>query len=99
MWARPLSLPWQGIVTIGAVDCDVDGNKQLCSKYGVQGFPTLKVFPADKQKNVKTGTVSKSPSDYNGEVRQKNAACSFRPALHLSCQLLVVGECPFACAY
>ncbi|KAJ7089736.1 thioredoxin-like protein [Mycena belliarum] len=28
-----------------AVDCDDDKNKRLCSEQGVQGFPTIKLFP------------------------------------------------------
>ncbi|KAJ3258452.1 hypothetical protein HK103_003574 [Boothiomyces macroporosus] len=28
------------------VDCDDKANQQLCGQYGVQGFPTLKIFPA-----------------------------------------------------
>jgi hypothetical protein len=33
----------QGVVTVGAVDCDTEANKPLCAKYQVQGFPTIKV--------------------------------------------------------
>ena len=33
----------QGMVTVAAVDCDEDSNKKLCGKYGVKGFPTIKV--------------------------------------------------------
>ena len=31
----------EGIVGVGAVDCDV--HKSLCGQYGVRGFPTIKV--------------------------------------------------------
>ncbi|GJP46365.1 hypothetical protein CLOM_g5659 [Closterium sp. NIES-68] len=41
-------------VVIAKVDCDV--HKDVCSKYGVGGFPTLKWFPAGKSK----------PEDYKG---------------------------------
>jgi len=44
----------EGIVGVGAVDCDV--HKSLCGQYGVRGFPTIKVFGADKNK----------PTDYQG---------------------------------
>lgn len=47
----------KGSVGIGAVDCDQETNKQLCGQYGIQGFPTIKVFGANKNK----------PSDYNGQ--------------------------------
>lgn len=48
-------------MTVGAVDCDVESNKPLCGQFGVQGFPTLKVFPGDKPKSG-----SKSANDYQG---------------------------------
>eukprot|EP00238_Polyblepharides_amylifera_P014203 CAMPEP_0196581488 /NCGR_PEP_ID=MMETSP1081-20130531/33993_1 /TAXON_ID=36882 /ORGANISM="Pyramimonas amylifera, Strain CCMP720" /LENGTH=141 /DNA_ID=CAMNT_0041901735 /DNA_START=231 /DNA_END=656 /DNA_ORIENTATION=+ len=31
-------------VVIGKVDCTEDNNKDLCSKYEVKGYPTLKYF-------------------------------------------------------
>jgi len=31
-----------------AVDCDVEKNKRLCAEQGVQGFPTVKIFPRGK---------------------------------------------------
>jgi len=31
-------------VLIGSVDCTAEGNEDLCQKYGVQGYPTLKVY-------------------------------------------------------
>ncbi len=39
----PLHACMQGIATVAAMDCDDAGNKPLCGKFGVQGFPTLKV--------------------------------------------------------
>ena len=47
-----------GIVNVGGINCDEE--KQLCGQYGIQGFPTIKVFGANKNK----------PEDYNG---QRNA--------------------------
>merc|ERR1719394_784996 len=44
----------KGIIGVGAVDCDQ--HKSLCGQYGVQGFPTVKVFGANKKK----------PADFNG---------------------------------
>ncbi|GAA5937453.1 hypothetical protein JCM1841_000541 [Sporobolomyces salmonicolor] len=35
----------KGIVNVVNVDCDEEQNKPLCSEMGVQGFPTIKVFP------------------------------------------------------
>ncbi len=34
-----------GLAKMAAVNCDEDANKALCSKFGIQGFPTLKVLP------------------------------------------------------
>ncbi|KAM7395257.1 hypothetical protein PAMA_006833 [Pampus argenteus] len=44
----------KGIVKVGAVDADQ--HKSLGSQYGVRGFPTIKVFGADKNK----------PEEYQG---------------------------------
>ncbi len=44
----------KGVVKLVAVDATEENNKSLAAKYGVQGFPTLKVFSSDK----------KSPTDY-----------------------------------
>ncbi|XP_022083302.1 protein disulfide-isomerase A6-like [Acanthaster planci] len=44
----------KGIVKIGAVDAD--NHKSLGGQYGVRGFPTIKIFGANKQK----------PTDYQG---------------------------------
>ncbi|KAG7093479.1 hypothetical protein E1B28_007154 [Marasmius oreades] len=33
------------LIPFYAVDCDDDQNKSLCAEQGVQGFPTVKVFP------------------------------------------------------
>ena len=44
----------QGFVKVGAVN--VDDERALGQEYGVQGFPTIKIFGADKKK----------PEDYSG---------------------------------
>jgi len=43
-------------VNVGAVNCDDEANKAVCSEYGIRGFPTLKYFGTDKS----------SPKDYKG---------------------------------
>ncbi|KAF9561849.1 protein disulfide isomerase (PDI) protein [Mortierella alpina] len=53
----------RGIAKLGAIDCDEDMNKALCSQYGIKGFPTIKVFPPSK--TGKKGV--KFPQDYQGE--------------------------------
>ena len=45
---------YQGIVKVGAVDADQ--HKSLGGQYGVRGFPTIKIFGANKNK----------PDDYQG---------------------------------
>ncbi|CCF37604.1 hypothetical protein CH063_08897 [Colletotrichum higginsianum] len=38
-----------GLAKVAAVDCDEDSNKPLCGQFGVQGFPTLKIFRPGKK--------------------------------------------------
>ncbi|KAK6519538.1 hypothetical protein TWF281_003365 [Arthrobotrys megalospora] len=38
----------KGLAQVAAIDCDEDANKRTCSEYGVQGFPTIKVFKPGK---------------------------------------------------
>lgn len=55
------------LVTVGAVDCDVEANKPLCGKYGIKGFPTVMVFRPAKFSagNQKQGVHVNEP--YNGQ--------------------------------
>jgi len=55
------------LIPLYAVDCDAQENKQLCSEQGVQGFPTVKLFPRGNQA---------PPTPYNGE-RKAGAFISF----------------------
>ncbi len=48
----------QGVVKVGAVDMDVHGS--VGGPYNVRGFPTIKIFGANKN----------SPQDYNGKICQ-----------------------------
>lgn len=76
----PVCAP-QGIVTVGAVDCDVEANKPLCGRYEVRGFPTLKVFPGDKSKGG-----NKSPTDYQGVlVMVGSEACGMCTGMAAPC--------------
>lgn len=45
----------RGVIKVGAVDADE--HKSLGGEYGVRGFPTIKIFGANKKK----------PSDFNGQ--------------------------------
>lgn len=51
-----------GVVKIANVDCEDAGSKALCAQYGIQGFPTIKAFPATKKR---------IPRDYTGERKAK----------------------------
>jgi len=53
----------KGIVKVGAVD--VDQHNELGGQFGIQGFPTIKIFGGNKNK----------PQDYNG-ARQASAIVS-----------------------
>ena len=52
----------KGVLKIGALDADAAGS--FAQKYGVQGFPTIKIFGADKSK----------PIDYQGGRTAKDVA-------------------------
>lgn len=45
----------QGIIKVGAINAD--DNKSIGGKYGIRGFPTIKIFGENKN----------SPTDYNGQ--------------------------------
>lgn len=52
---RKAAAALKGVVKLGAVDADA--HRELGARFGVKGFPTIKVFGRNK----------KSPSDYNGQ--------------------------------
>jgi len=56
-----------GIVHVGAVNCDVE--KNICGAFGIQGFPTVKMFPWSTVPvpNGQPGQIMKDPVDYNGQ--------------------------------
>ncbi|GMH42272.1 hypothetical protein BSKO_10191 [Bryopsis sp. KO-2023] len=56
----------KGIVEVAAIDCGEQENIRLCAHFDVQGFPTIKVYPIEKQKDPKTGAITKTPEDYTG---------------------------------
>ncbi|KAF9779247.1 thioredoxin-like protein [Thelephora terrestris] len=53
---------FNGLVPLYAIDCDAQANKQFCGQQGVQGFPTVKLFPRGNQA---------PPVDYRGERTSK----------------------------
>ncbi|KAI9293490.1 thioredoxin-domain-containing protein [Neoconidiobolus thromboides FSU 785] len=55
------------LAQVAAIDCDEEKNKPICAQYGIQGFPTIKLFPS----SVKSKGKKKVPSDYNGARTKK----------------------------
>lgn len=51
-----------GIVKFANLDCDQDVNKGICAQHQIQGFPTIKLFPATKKRLAR---------DYRGERTAK----------------------------
>ena len=51
---------------LAAVDCTSNKGREICGKYGVGGYPTLKVFDVDKS----------NPSDYR-HARAADAIVNF----------------------
>lgn len=51
-----------GIIKFVNVDCDEQSNAGVCQRYGVTGFPTIKMFPP---------TTKRLPKDYRGERTAK----------------------------
>jgi len=69
-----------GIVHVGAVNCD--DQKQICGAFGIQGFPTVKIFPWSTVPvpNGEPGQITKEPVDYNG---QRTAASVAKAAIDM----------------
>ena len=57
----------KGMVIFGTVNCDENSNKPLCGKFGIQGFPTVKIFPVGRENKMNRG-----PSDYQGQRTAKD---------------------------
>lgn len=49
--------PVAGVVKVGGVDCDEE--KSLPSQYGVQGFPTVKIFYGGKSEDYQGPRTAK----------------------------------------
>lgn len=57
----------KGLVKVGAVDCDEE--KDLCSKMGIQSFPTIAIFPSEQKREK--DTIYKDGSAYQGARKAK----------------------------
>mmetsp|Transcript_12404 Transcript_12404/g.35004 ORF Transcript_12404/g.35004 Transcript_12404/m.35004 type:complete len:396 (+) Transcript_12404:125-1312(+) len=63
----------KGLVNVGALNCDEEENKPLAGYYGIQGFPTIKVFAGDFVENPhQKGAPFKKPTDYQGPRSAKD---------------------------
>lgn len=73
-----------GIVSVAAMDCDLPGNKNICTKEGVQSYPSIKIYgPGVKVDDDKT---RKEGVDYTGVRTAKEltaAATSLLTDLHI----------------
>ena len=54
-----LSGAYEGKIKFAKVDIDVDGNKELATKYGVLSVPTLMLFSNGEVKDTMVGVTSK----------------------------------------
>ncbi len=54
-----LSVAYEGRIKFAKVDIDVDGNKELATKYGVLSVPTLILFSNGEIKDTMIGVTSK----------------------------------------
>ncbi|KAJ1036225.1 hypothetical protein NDA18_000090 [Ustilago nuda] len=72
-----------GVVKLASIDCDDDKNKPTCGRYGIQGFPTLKLFPPTKKR---------LPKDYQGPRIAKDIAAYMVDALPMGAKKLKAEE-------
>lgn len=72
-----------GVVKLAAIDCDEEKNKPVCGQYGIQGFPTLKLFPPTKKR---------LPKDYQGARAAKEIAAYMIDSLPMSAKKLKAEE-------
>ncbi|KAJ1026290.1 hypothetical protein NDA16_002377 [Ustilago loliicola] len=72
-----------GVVKLASIDCDDDKNKPTCGRYGIQGFPTLKLFPPTKKR---------LPKDYQGPRTAKDIAAYMVDALPMGAKKLKAEE-------
>jgi protein disulfide-isomerase A1 len=61
-----------GTASLGDLDCTDEANKQVCAKYGIKGFPTLKIFDG-------VGTLD-SPSEYQGQRTKESIVATMKKA-------------------
>ncbi|NXU80285.1 QSOX1 oxidase, partial [Oreotrochilus melanogaster] len=60
---------WRPAVMLAAIDCADEANQQVCSEFGITGFPTLKFFRAFSKK-AEDGIRMTNPSATVRELRR-----------------------------
>jgi len=63
-------------VLIADVDCTADGNRVLCQKHGVQGYPTIKMFGPDEEEGV-AYNGGRDLSSLRKVAQELGPSCSF----------------------
>jgi len=58
----------KGMIIFGSIDCNDDKNRPLCGQYNIQGFPSIKIFPAGNQEHKSISNVK----DYQGQRSAKD---------------------------
>lgn len=61
-----------GKATLADCDCTDEANQQVCAKYGIKGFPTLKIFDGIDSID--------SPVDYAGQRTQESIVATMKKA-------------------
>jgi protein disulfide-isomerase A6 len=72
-----------GIIKFANIDCDQDVNKGTCAQYQIQGFPTIKLFPATKKR---------LPREYRGERTAKGLIDFAKDTLPMGARKVVAEE-------
>jgi len=61
-------------VGIGGVDCTVPSNQQLCAKYGVQGYPTIKAIVGGKPRDYQGAREAGPMKEYMLGIKNKRGS-------------------------
>lgn len=84
----------QGKVKLGHVDCDAD--KTLMSRFSVQGFPTILVFGADKEKPTPYEGARTAPAIQSFALDQLESNVSPPEVIELTGQEIMEEKCSSA---
>lgn len=62
--------PWRKIVQVGAIDCSVDLNNQICREYEVMAYPTIRYFSPNTSVDSRNIGINIEGKDSN-DLRNK----------------------------